>query len=196
VTDTIYVENRENTGKYPYECRTGKTEMQSWLKTIPFSHFITIEPTPSLPYKMEEVINRLRTIEFKLNKKYLLNSFTKWKDDDRFWMMGFAEGNGIEHQRHYHVLLHSPSVLYKKSRFRDLIRQDIQMGWIIMPSINPYNGRRREVRLNRKLPINVQTVENNDATVIYCSKWMDSDVAGGELFFTTPSIHKPTKVAA
>ena len=70
------------------------------------------------------------------------------------------------------------------------------MGWIIMPSINPYTGRRREVRLDRKLPINVQTVENNVAAVIYCSKWIDSSAAGGEFFFTTPSISKPTKVAA
>ena len=41
-----------------------KYEMQKWLKGIPFSHFITIEPTPSLPFKQDEIIQRMRTMEY------------------------------------------------------------------------------------------------------------------------------------
>ena len=41
-----------------------KYEMQKWLQGIPFSHFITIEPTPSLPFKQDEIIQRMRTMEY------------------------------------------------------------------------------------------------------------------------------------
>ncbi len=87
-------------------------EMQKWLKGIPFSHFITIEPTPSLPFKLDEIIQRMRTMEYRLNKKYLKSSFPKWDANNRFWMVGFREGDGFGHQIHYHILLHTPSVLH------------------------------------------------------------------------------------
>ena len=69
-----------------------KYEMQKWLKTIPWTHFITIEPTPSLPFKQDEIIQRMRTMEYQLNKKYLKSSFPKWDADNRFWMVGLWNG--------------------------------------------------------------------------------------------------------
>ena len=86
--------------------REEKTEMQKWLKGIPFSHFITIEPTPSLPFKLDEIQQRMRLIEYWLNKRYLKSSFSKWKDENRFWMIGFREGGVGTTQIHYHILLH------------------------------------------------------------------------------------------
>ena len=62
---------------------TQKYEMQKWMKTIDWSHFITIEPTPSLPFKQDEIIQRMRTMEYQLNKKYLKSSFPKWDADYR-----------------------------------------------------------------------------------------------------------------
>ena len=172
-----------------------KLEMQKWLVDVPFSHFITIEPTPSLPFKKDEVIQRMRTIEFRLNKKYLPNTFPKWKSEDRFWMVGFPEGDGVAHQVHYHILLHSPSVLYKKTWYAKNVSTEIQMGWMKMPSKNPFTGKMRKFCLDGKPLLNIQKVESNTATSIYCSKWMNRIGDGGDFFFTTPSNNKPSKVA-
>ena len=172
-----------------------KLEMQRWLKGIPFSHFITIEPTPSLPFKLDEIIQRMRVLEYRLNKKYLLNTFPKWKSEDRFWMVGFCEGDGVAQQIHYHILLYSPSVLHKKSWYAN-VGGDLQMGWMMMPSQNPFNGKMRRFCLDGKPLLNIQKVENVVAASIYCSKWMNRIDEGEEFFFTTPSKNKPRKVAA
>ena len=71
------------------------------------SHFITIEPTPYLPFKPDEIRQRLRTIEFKLNKRYLGNSFPKWKDEDKFYFIVCPEGDGVFNQKHYHITSHT-----------------------------------------------------------------------------------------
>ena len=128
-----------------------KLEMQRWLKTIPFSHFITVEPTPSLPFKQDEIIQRMRKIEFRLNKKHLKSSFPSWDADNRFWMVGFREGDGVAHQIHYHTLLHSPSVLHKKTWYVN-VSADLQMGWMLLPSQNPYTGKMRRFCLDGDCP--------------------------------------------
>jgi hypothetical protein len=174
---------------------TQKYEMQKWMKTIDWSHFITIEPTPSLPFKQDEIIQRMRTMEYQLNKKYLKSSFPKWDADNRFWMVGFREGDGFGHQIHYHILLHTPSVLHRKIQFEN-VSADIQMGWMMMPSQNPYSGKMRNLCPDGKRPLDVQKVENVIATTIYCSKWMNRIDAGEDWFFTTPSNMNPTRVAA
>lgn len=169
-----------------YRDKSDKVEMQKWLKGIPFSHFITVQPTPSLPFKQDEVIQRMRTIEYRLNKKYLKSSWSKWDDDNRFWMIGFREGDGTVNQIHYHILLYSPSVLHKKSWYAN-IGCDLQTEWMLMPSQNPYSGKMRKFCLNGKALLNIQKVESVTATSIYCSKWMDRIDAGEGYFFTTPS---------
>ena len=89
-----------------------KEVLQKWIEDLGCSHFITIEPTPYLPFKIDEIRQRLRIVEFKLNKKYLLNSFTKWKDEDKFYFVVFPEGDGLN--KHYHILLHTPQKVMKK----------------------------------------------------------------------------------
>ena len=173
-----------------------KHTIQEWLKGIPFSHFITVEPAPSLPFKKDEIVQRMRTLEFRLNKKYLKSSFPKWDADKRFWMIGFREGDGFAHQIHYHILLHSPSVLHKKTWYAD-VSADLQMGWMMMPSRNPYSGKMRRFCRDGKLPLDVQKVEDVVATSIYCSKWMNRIGDGEGFFFTTPNNNKPiSRVAA
>lgn len=168
--------------------------MQKWLVDVPFSHFITIKPTPSLPFKRDEVIQQLRTIEFRLNKNFLPNTFPKWKSMDKFWMVGFPEGDGVAHQVHYHILLHSPSVLYNKTWYAD-VSADIHKGWMMMPSKNPFTGKMRKFCLDGKPLLNIQKVENNVAASIYGSKWMNRTGEGEDFFFPTPSNNKPAKVA-
>jgi hypothetical protein len=172
-----------------------KLEMQKWLKGVPFSHFITVEPTPSLPFKQDEIIQRMRLLEYRLNKKYLKSSFPKWDADNRFWMVGFREGDGFGNQIHYHILFHSPSVLHKKIQFEN-VSADLQMGWMMMPSQNPYSGKMRKFCLDGEPPLNIQKVESITASTIYCSKWMNRIDDGENFFFTTPSNMNPSRVAA
>ena len=110
-------------------------------------------------------------------------------------MVGFREGDGFGHQIHYHILLHTPSVLHRKIQFEN-VSADIQMGWMMMPSQNPYSGKMRMLCPDGKRPLDVQKVENIVATSIYCSKWMNRIDAGEDWFFTTPSNMNPTRVAA
>jgi len=138
--------------------RGKKTKFQTWLKEIPFSHFITVEPTPSAPFSQNEIIQRMRTLEFQLNKKYLKSSFPKWNRDMRFWMMGFREGDGIGHQIHYHLFLYSPSEIHKNRQWKN-IGSDIQMGWIMMPSKQRHDTQRmRKFCRNEKAPLDIQKI--------------------------------------
>ena len=176
--------------------RKEKTEMQEWLKEIPFSHFITIEPTPSLPFKLDEIQQRMRLIEFWLNKRYLKSSFSNWKDENRFWMVGFKEGGGLSHsQTHYHILLHSPDVLHRKVKLAN-IGADLQMKWMLTPSKNPFTGKMRSFSSDGENPLDIQQVENIIATTIYCSKWINRVDEGEDFFFITPPRNiKPILVA-
>ena len=169
-------------------------EIQKWLEGFTFSHLITIEPTPFLPYKRDEVLQRFRTIEFFICRKYLGNSFTNWKnDEDRFWFVGWKQGDEITKNRHYHLLLHSPDTIYKNTGVKYQLMMDIWWKWIQLPSVNPYTQKRRKMFYgNGNLPIKIKRIESNTGAVRYSSRdmyfWMqDPD----DFFFTTPV--RPTK---
>jgi len=168
--------------------RDYKEGLQDWLKQQSWTHFITIEPSPSLPVPQEEIERRLRVLEFELNKTYLKRSFPRWEDENRFWMIGFREGDGISHQKHYHILLYSPSVLHKKSWYAN-VSADLQMEWLMLPSYHPNTGKRLEFP-----PLNIQSVKDVSASSIYSSKWVKRIDDGESWFFPTPP--NKTKVAA
>jgi hypothetical protein len=80
-------------------------------KEFSYSHRIDIEPTPYAPVSWDELHQRLRKINFDINKKYLKTSyFPKWKLEDRFWFVGCREGgDGTGSAIHYHLLLYTPA---------------------------------------------------------------------------------------
>jgi hypothetical protein len=104
-----------------------KNEMQEHLwKEFSFSHRIDVEPTPSSPLSWDEMHQRIRKINFDLNKKYLKSSyFPKWKMEDRFWFVGCREGgDGTGSHIHYHLLLHTPH------DHRIDVWNDLYWGWM------------------------------------------------------------------
>lgn len=104
-----------------------KNEMQRHLwKEFDYSYRIDIEPTPGAPVSWEELHQRIRKINFDLNKKYLKSSyFPKWKLEDRFWFVGCREGGtGTGSETHYHLLLHTPD------NHRIDVWSDLYVGWI------------------------------------------------------------------
>ena len=90
---------------------SNKKEIQNWLRGIEFTYFITVEPNPSRPPTDTDVQQRLRKITFDMNKKYLkTRHFPKFPYSNKFWAVGFREGDyqGMQHQLHYHFLLYTP----------------------------------------------------------------------------------------
>ena len=119
---------------------TKKTIYQDFLyDTITFSHRIEIEPTPYHPIPFDELNQRFRKILFDINKKHLRSKyFPKWKREDKFWLFGNKQGDGITEQKHYHLLLYSP-MNHRVSIWDDLIAP-----FITKSSINPRTGKMRK----------------------------------------------------
>ena len=164
-----------------------KNEIQTWLKGFEFNYFITIEPNPSKPPTEADVEQRLRKITFDMNKKYLkTRHFPKFPYSNKFWAVGFREGDyqGNQHQLHYHFLLYTP-----KSQPLD-IWSDLHFPWIKFGGKNlssrsanhgitftkdRYHFGNEE--LIPKLPLHVERVRNNDAAVHYASKNVDPNLS-------------------
>ena len=164
-----------------------KMDFQSWISKLPFTHFITIEPTPSSPMAQDEVIQRMRLIEFKLNKKYLGNTFPKRNAYERLWMMGFPEGDGLTHQRHFHLLLYTPPKVLRKASV-EVIQQNIQFQWMKLPA---YEKTEKQGQIY--LPLHIECVDDAAGAAIYASKWMthtkwlERTSTGDGWFFTSPA---------
>jgi len=123
-----------------------KYHIQEWLDTIVFGLNITIEPTPYSPIVDDEVRQRLRQVEMNINRKFIGNKFSSFKNwTDRFWYIGFFEGKG--RWRHVHVLLHIPFQMMKpvinNTYWRMAVSQTFISEWIRLPSIN-YLGRKKD----------------------------------------------------
>ncbi|QDE28058.1 hypothetical protein [Paremcibacter congregatus] len=149
-----------------------KTEYQKWLCGFSFSHCVVVQPTPKQWFDENEITQRLRTVVFRINKKFLKPSFPKWEHNDKCWMVGFKEGNRIERNIHYHFMFHSPKISYKnKADFTsDAIKNMINDEWLKIPSINHYNYDERD-DLNEIL--HLSEVSNNFSAINYASKKYD-----------------------
>ena len=162
-----------------------KYQIQEWLDTIKFGLHITIEPTPCSPVVDDEVRQRLRQVEMNINRTFIGNKFSSFKDwNDRFWYIGFYEGHGK--YRHCHVLLFIPSFLDKLSGTDDfkrgMIRETFITEWLQIPSVD-YLGRKRP----SNLPY-VQTIQKKKNSVRcsrYDSKQLHRRDAYDDFFFST-----------
>ena len=96
-----------------------KTELQNWLSNensdFNFCYTITIEPTPELAFKYEEIYQRIRKICFDFNREYQGNMFYKFKNKfDNFQFVCFKE---IQKNKHYNILVHIPQRLKNRSSY-------------------------------------------------------------------------------
>ena len=141
--------------------KAAKKNLQDWFKTIAWSHLITVEPRPSMPYSNDEILQRFRYIEFRLNKHFLKSSFSKWDPYDRFFMVAFAEGDGISHQKHFHLLMYSPvsADLQKKQFRKGSVGQLLQLEWMKHDSS----------------PLDIRALNQTEAPAVYASKTLRSD---------------------
>lgn len=171
-----------------------KNEMQEHLwREFDYSHRIDIEPTPSHSVSWNELQQRLRKINFDINKRHLRTKYCfRWKPKDKFWFVGCKQGGGATGVKvHYHLLLHTPD-----NHSID-VWNDLYWGWIKGAAVNPMTGRRRLSIAYRKdrfhfgdeplephFIFRVEPVRNAKGSVLYNTRKMHPQMEGAEdLFF-------------
>ena len=165
--------------------QTTKHDIQDWLDTIKFGLHITIEPTPWSPVVDDEVRQRLRQVEMNINRKFIGNKFSKFRDwYDRFWYAGFFEGQGK--WRHSHVLLYLPyqrmNVVGNHNYRRMTVSRTFVTEWFQIPSIN-YLGCRKDISTpyTQKIKRKINSVRCSR----YDSKELHNKDAYEDYFFST-----------
>ena len=142
-----------------------KPEFQEWLDTIQFGLFITVEPTPSSPMKDDDVKQRVREIDHKINKYFIGNRYSRFKNKmDRFWLLGFFEsGHRGRLTRHLHLLHYIPydqlKIKGSKSFQRDMVKNQVQFLWSNNPYVTPLNDTRPVC------PIHIETISTQKDSV-------------------------------
>ena len=142
-----------------------KREFQEWLDTIQFGLFITVEPTPSSPMKDDDVKQRVREIDHKINKYFIGNRYSRFKNKmDRFWLLGFFEsGHRGRLTRHLHLLHYIPydqlKIKGSKSFQRDMVKNQVQFLWSNNPYVTPLNDTRPVC------PIHIETISTQKDSV-------------------------------
>jgi hypothetical protein len=142
-----------------------KREFQEWLDTIQFGLFITVEPTPSSPMKDDDVKQRVREIDHKINKYFIGNRYSRFKNKmDRFWLLGFFEsGHRGRLTRHLHLLHYIPydqlKIKGSKNFQRDMVKNQFQFLWSNNPYVTPLNDTRPVC------PIHIETISTQKDSV-------------------------------
>jgi hypothetical protein len=131
----VDINSNLSTGQIP------KPEFQDWLDTFQFGLFHTIEPTPSSPMKDDDMKQRIREIDHKINRHFIGNEFSRFRNEmDRFWLVGFFENGHPERSgersrlfRHSHILhyipYHQMNVKGSKIFQRNLVKDQFQFLW-------------------------------------------------------------------
>ena len=166
--------------------QTPKSEFQEWLETFQFGHFITIEPTPSCPMKDDDMKQRLREIDHKINKRFVGNRYSKFKNrKDRFWMIGFFEnGHKGRLTRHLHLLIYFPydqiNINGSKKFRRNMVQNYVQHIWFNTPYFTYLNDVRAVCPMHIE---DIPTKEDSDAVSWYSSKELPKDMKNADYFF-------------
>ena len=161
--------------------QTYKKELQSWLSNensnFNFCYSITIEPTPELAFRYEEVLQRIRKISFDFNREYQGNMFYKFKNKlDTFQFVCFKE---IQKNKHYNLLVHIPRKLQKRSSWylKNFFANDFRMKWLMIKSIT-FKGSNRFDKVFKKnctnIGINIQRIQNKKGSINYQSKKLNA----------------------
>ena len=80
-------------------------QYRTWIENAEYNYFITLGVQPDKVMRPDEVLSKGRLLEFRMNKFYLGNYFTKLSLKERFHFIGFQEGSGL--LSHHHWLLHT-----------------------------------------------------------------------------------------
>ena len=166
-------------GRFPKWVRT-KIIFQDWLEKIPFTHMVTIECDKKNEMSEDELKQRLRIIDYKLNKKYMICKFGKLPLEKRIFSIGFIEKSKKKGTKtiHAHILFYLPeyeigfSGYSKKiSPFKSkFVALNIISSWLSIPSLKR-NGKYRKLKSPHIMGIS----NDRKSPVRYASKQVEKD---------------------
>ena len=161
-----------------------KHAYQELLASQSYSHFIVIEPGHKFLPSLDEAIQRLRQIEFWLNRNYLKSSFPKWRLEERFWFTITKEGDAKTGGEHFHILLHAPERGYRRDLkwFHRMFPADFRFMWWLLA----HPDRRLPLPQIGEQKIYVEEARDGAASAIYITKQLPLRMNTDALFFTHP----------
>ena len=97
------------------EWNENQTEVyKKWFRNLGFHYHITIGMKPNKMMKQYSLEKHLDYLEYRLNKIYLDRKWSKRNVQEKFYFLGFREGNLSSGTLHYHLLLHVPEIYRNK----------------------------------------------------------------------------------
>ena len=162
-----------------------KRELVNFVRRLDWQFFITIG-VGRCP-EDEVVLQRLREMEARLSKRYVLNRYHKLPDEARFYMLVVFEGEKRLGNRHAHILVHVPHPR-KGCPSRDMLISTFcwkfQFLWHTLTRHGECNLAPWE-RIGGSTMFKFERA--NGARQIYTVKWAQSPEADGARFeFVTP----------
>ena len=130
-----------------------KNRLQDWLQRPSYKYMVTIECDRYNEMSKEELEQRLRILDFKLNKKFMICKFPKLPLQNRFWSIGFIEKT-TDDDRHMHIMMFVPDYSVTTSGYSkntsplrtQFVAMDIIQSWLSIKSKKP-NGKFRKLKL-------------------------------------------------
>lgn len=157
-----------------------KDAYRDFLGSIEFTWNVVVEPEANTPYDLKHIKEKLRLIEFELNKRHVGCRFKKAPVRERFWFACFEQGDG--HGRHVHALLHVPNKFRKNDHplHRRLLLADLRWLWLRRDS---FDSAAAFAHKYESLRIYARPVQTNRGSVIYNSRFMDRRFESERFFF-------------
>jgi len=108
-----------------------KSDIQDWLREIPWSHHIVINPTELRGWSEERAFRSLRRMNYRISRRLLHRRFAQAPLDTRFHWVAFSQGERVAGTLHLHVLLHTPSSLQPLSPFEAMrLSSALHLAWL------------------------------------------------------------------
>ena len=153
-----------------------KHQLQDWITKPNYKFMMTIQCDKTNEMSETELNQRLRILDYRLNKKFLINRFTSLPLQNRFWCMGFNEtdSDGVLHQ---HILVFTPDENSTSFSSRvspleiNFIAMDLLFSWYSIPSLKP-NGFKRKIQIPHIMKIDKK---RKQSVVRYVSKQIQSN---------------------
>jgi hypothetical protein len=157
-----------------------KEYWRRWLSTLRYDWNIVVEPDARKQYNLAQIKERLRRIEFELNKRHLGCRFAKLDRLERFHVACFQQGKGKA--RHVHVLLYVPKHFRRNdSPFRRrMLLADIRKWWF---KDDAFTSLEEAWYKYSKLKLYARPTRDVAGSVIYNSRYMDRRFESDDFFF-------------
>jgi len=108
-----------------------KSDLQDWLRSIPWSHHIVIDPNQLRRWSNERALRSLKKMNYHICKRLLHRRFAMAPLDERFHWIAFYQGDRTAGTLHLHILLHTPVSMRPSSAFEGMkLSSALHTAWL------------------------------------------------------------------